>query len=62
MHGVGRLRLTVLVQKSRRTALHWASAGGHVSCVRLLLERGAGVDVVDVSSWLVVRTHGMAWA
>ncbi len=50
------------MQRDGRTALHRASAGGHLECVRLLLDRGAGVDVVDVSSWLVVRTHGMAWA
>ncbi len=43
------------------TALHCASMKGHVECVRLLLDRGAGVDVDDVSSWLVVRTHGLAW-
>jgi hypothetical protein len=40
------------------TALHGASEGGHVECVRLLLDRGAGLDVANVSSWLVVRTHG----
>jgi hypothetical protein len=38
------------VQKSRCTALGWASERGHVECVRLLLDRGVGVDVVDVSS------------
>jgi hypothetical protein len=42
------------------TALHCASAGGHVECVRLLLDRGAGVDVVSVSSWLAMRTDRFA--
>ncbi len=49
------------LQKFFGTALHWASAGGHVECVRLLLDRGAVVDVVSVSSLLVVRTHRVAW-
>jgi hypothetical protein len=48
------------LQKYFNTALHWASKGGHVECARLLLDRGAGVD--DVSSWLAICTHGMAWA
>jgi ankyrin repeat protein len=61
MHGMGRLRLTVLVQNDGRTALHCASMNGHEECVRLLLDRGACLDVVDVSSWLVVHTYGMAW-
>ncbi len=42
------------VQEFGGTALHCASEGGHVECVLLLLDRGAGVDVVSVSSWLVV--------
>jgi hypothetical protein len=60
------------VQKYHGTALHWASAGGHVKCVRLLLDRGldvdvmsdrgAGVNMVGVSSWLAIRPHRVAWA
>ncbi len=42
------------------TALHLASVEGHVECVRLLLDRGAGVDVVSVSSWLAMRTDRFA--
>ncbi len=49
------------VQRYGGTALHRASEGGHVECVRLLLDRGAGMDALDVSSWLVVRTHGLPW-
>lgn len=30
-----------------RSPLHWASAGGHLRSVRLLLQRGAEVDAVD---------------
>jgi hypothetical protein len=43
------------------TALHRASAGGHVECVRLLLDRGARLDVVSVSSWLYIHRHRVAW-
>ncbi len=49
------------VQKYVGTALHRASAGGHEECVRLLLDRGAGVDVVTVSNWLDIRKHRVAW-
>ncbi len=37
------------------TALHNASEGGHVECVRLLLDRGAAVNAVDVSSSRVAQ-------
>ncbi len=42
-------------QDGGMTPLMGASEGGHVECVRLLLDRGAGVD--DVSSCLVVCTY-----
>ncbi len=45
------------VQELLGTALSCASKKGHVECVRLLLDRGAGVNVVIVSCWLAVRTH-----
>ncbi len=38
------------------TALEVASGNGHVECVQLLLDRGAPIDVVSVSSWLAMRT------
>jgi hypothetical protein len=38
------------VQSNGLTPLHRASGGGHVKCVRLLLDRGTGVDAADVSS------------
>ncbi len=44
------------------TALYFASGSGYVECARLLLDRGAGVDVVSVSSWLAFRMHRVAWA
>jgi hypothetical protein len=50
------------VQSDGRTSLHCASEKGHVECVRLLLDRGAGVDVVSVSSWSDVHTHHVTWA
>jgi ankyrin repeat protein len=49
-------------------ALHRASQNGHTECVRLLLDRGASVDVLSVSGWQVVRPlaqarrHGVAGA
>ncbi len=33
-----------------------------MECARLLLVRGADIDVVDVSSWLVFCTNRVAWA
>jgi hypothetical protein len=50
------------LQSDGRTPLSRASEGGHLECVRLLLDRGAGVDTADVSSLLVTRTHRVAWA
>ena len=44
----------VAVQSDSWTPLWAASGNGHVECVRLLLDRGAGVDVADVSSLVVV--------
>ncbi len=49
-----------IVQWDGVTALHDASAKGHAECVLLLLDRGASVDVVNVSSWLAFRTHHVA--
>jgi hypothetical protein len=50
------------VQEDGRTALHRAIEGGDVECVRLLLDRGTDIDLVDVSSWLVVCTYRGAYA
>ncbi len=62
MQGMGRLRLAgcscviAVLQSDGKTSLHYASEGGHLECVQLLLDRGTGVDVVSVSSWLAMRT------
>ncbi len=42
------------VQTGGRTPLHHASQGGNAECVKLLLDKGVGVDVQDVS-WLLVE-------
>lgn len=34
-----------------RTLLHWASSGGRIDVVQLLLDRGARVDATDDSQW-----------
>ncbi len=57
MYGMDRCGVHAL-QRYRGTALCCASEGGHVECVRLLLDRGAGVDALNVSSWLAI----VAWA
>ncbi len=44
------------------TALRNASKGGHLECVRLLLDRGAGVNVVDVSSSRVAQCSLVRYA
>ncbi len=43
------------LQSDGKTPLHGASEGGHVECVRLLLDRGVGVDVVGVSTSCFAR-------
>jgi hypothetical protein len=53
--------LYLRLQVRGTTPLMCAGLGGHVECVRLLLDWGAGVDVASVSRWLVVRTHRVAW-
>jgi ankyrin repeat protein len=42
------------VQTQGLTPLHYASRGGNVECVKLLLDKGVGLDVPDVS-WLLVQ-------
>lgn len=41
-----------------RTALHWAVDRGHVNSTRILLQRGAAVDVQVRSAWLVPEATG----
>ena len=36
--------------RERSTALHWASANGHVACIAELLQHGACVDAADAAS------------
>ena len=46
--------MSLFVLQSHSTALHYASACGHLPVVQALLERGANVNVQDgvsVSSW-----------
>ncbi|PRP78811.1 ankyrin repeat-containing protein [Planoprotostelium fungivorum] len=39
------------IDPDRRTALHWAAAGGHNEIVKYLLSRGAARDPVDEDGW-----------
>ena len=39
--------LTSLSSAAGRTALHLAAGGGHVDCVRTLLEAGAALNLAD---------------
>jgi hypothetical protein len=50
------------VQGLSMTALHSACVAGHVECARLLLDRGAGVDVAGVSIFQVMRVRFVAFA
>ncbi len=43
------------MQSDGSAPLFVASVFGRMECMQLLLDRGAGVDVVDVSSWLLAR-------
>jgi hypothetical protein len=47
-----------VLQDDDSTLLSIASCKGHEDCVRLLLDRGAGVDEVAVSLCLVVLRRG----
>ncbi len=48
------------VQTQGLTPLHYASQGGNVECVKLLLDKGVGLDVPDVS-WLLVCWLRSGW-
>ncbi len=50
------------VQCRGLTPLFRASEGGHVECVRLLLDRGAGVDGAGVSCWVMNSSRGLSHA
>ena len=50
---------SVLIFQDQRTALHFASKGGHSSCVALLVEHGANLEATDEvreGSEVVVRS------
>jgi hypothetical protein len=59
--GAPSLVFRVTVQLAGRTPLSTASVYGHVACAQLLLDRGASLDVVDVS-WLPAACCDRAWA
>ncbi len=43
------MKVDTKLKHDEETGLHWAAYGGHVNTVKLLLERGAPIDVKDES-------------
>ena len=39
------------IDADKRTALHWAAAGGHLAIVEYLIEKGAQVETFDNCGW-----------
>ena len=44
--------------QSAATPLHYAMAGGHVTCVQVLVDHGADVNAIATSEEVCTSNHG----
>ena len=48
---------TVVTLQDGRTALHWAALRGHTAALKVLVAAGAGLNIADLVSYIIIYFH-----